>query len=219
MLEWGARFAGEAENGALLHVAGITYKINTTIPDTTQANEIDVWIGGPAGDYRVYDVTVYNKNTNAFEPLDLNAKYNLAGYNYTLRDLGGGFDMLTGSVNVLDYVMEDYMVLANYVQGFENGVIEAENSPLLAKYPNMLINYSNLKGSGRLQVVTELSKEDQPQQGGEGQTPVEPQPSQKEETKPTDNPQTGDNSLIFVWTALMFVSGSGVLVFHKKKVK
>ena len=63
------------------------------------------------------------------EPLDLTASYNLAGYNYTLRDLGDGFAMFDGAVNVLDYVMEDYMVLANYVQSFENGVVTGYAEP------------------------------------------------------------------------------------------
>ncbi|MBQ6700597.1 MAG: HAD family hydrolase, partial [Oscillospiraceae bacterium] len=47
-------------------------------------------------------------------------------YNYTLRDLGDGFAMFDGAVNVVDYVMEDYMVLANYVKSFEGGVLPAE---------------------------------------------------------------------------------------------
>ena len=82
--------------------------------------------------------------------LDLEATYNLAGYNYTLRDLGDGFAMFGGAVNVLDYVMEDYMVLANYVQGFEGGVVEASNSPLAAKYPNFAVDYSTVNGTGRI---------------------------------------------------------------------
>ena len=109
-----------------------------------------VWTGGPTGGYRVHDVQVYNKQTNAYEALDLAANYNLAGYNYTLRDLGDGFNMFSGAVNVLDYVMEDYMVLANYVQGFENSAVGADNSPLAAKYPGMLMDYSTINGSGRI---------------------------------------------------------------------
>src|SRR5699024_10620734 len=79
--------------------------------------------------YRVTDVQVLNNETGAYEPLDLTASYNLAGYNYTLRDLGDGFAMFEGAVNVLDYVMEDYMVLANYVQSFENGVVTGYAEP------------------------------------------------------------------------------------------
>ena len=84
----------------------------------------------------------------------LSASYNMAGYNYTLRDLGDGFNMFSGAVNVLDYVMEDYMVLANYVQAFEGGVVDATNSPLLAKYAGMKLDYSSLAGSGRIEMVT-----------------------------------------------------------------
>ena len=152
MLEWGARHVGESEDGSFLHVSGITFKLDTNIPNTTKADEMDVWIGGPS-EYRVYDVEVYNKDTDSWDALVLDAKYNLAGYNYTLRDLGGGFAMLNGAENVLDYVMEDYMVLANYVKGFADGIVDATNSPLLAKYPEMLLDYSDVKGSGRIDII------------------------------------------------------------------
>ncbi|MBQ7001387.1 MAG: 5'-nucleotidase C-terminal domain-containing protein [Oscillospiraceae bacterium] len=149
-LEWGARGAGTEEVGGFLHVSGITYKIDSEWPASVQMDEKGVWIGGPTGGYRVHDVQVYNKETGAYEPLDLAASYNLAGYNYTLRDLGDGFNMFDGAVNVLDYVMEDYMVLANYIQGFEGGVVDATNSPLLVKFANMKLDYSTVNGSGRI---------------------------------------------------------------------
>ena len=150
-LEWGAKVAGTGEqNGGFLHVSGLTYKIDPEYPSTVQADDKGVWIGGPTGGYRVHDVKVYNKETGAYEALDLAASYNLAGYNYTLRDLGDGFAMFDGAVNVLDYVMEDYMVLANYVSAFPGHMVHADNSPLLAKYPAMLLNYSTLDGSGRI---------------------------------------------------------------------
>ncbi len=150
-LEWGARHMGEGEDGSLLHVAGVKYKVDTSIPNTAKADDMGIWIGAPEK-YRVYDVEIYNKSENKWDELDLEGKYNLAGYNYTLRDLGDGFAMLDGSENVLDYVMEDYMVLANYIKAFENGVVDAENSPLLSKYPEMDINYGDVSGCGRITV-------------------------------------------------------------------
>jgi len=186
MLEWGARHVGEAENGSFLHVSGVTYKINTSVPNTAQADEMDVWVSGPE-EYRVQDVMVYNKETNSWEALDLNAEYNLAGYNYTLRDLGGGFAMLNGAVNVLDYVMEDYMVLANYIKGFENGIVKADNSPLLEKYPNLLIDYSSVNGSGRIEILEK----------NEGAV---------EDEKPDEMPKTGDDGNILLQLMLMCLS-------------
>ena len=161
-LEWGARDAGTAECGGFLHVSGITYKIDTTITNTVQKDDKGVWTGGPTGEYRVHDVKVYNKETKTWDALDLTAKYNMAGYNYTLRDLGDGFAMFDGAVNVLDYVMEDYMVLANYVKGFEDGVVGAKNSPLAAKYEGFAVDYSTVNGTGR--IVEEVKKEVVPEE-------------------------------------------------------
>ena len=150
-LEWGARSAGTGEEcGGFLQVSGILYKIDSEWPASVQQDDKGVWTGAPTGGYRVHDVQVYNKETKMYEPLDLNASYNLAGYNYTLRDLGDGFNMFDSAVNVLDYVMEDYMVLANYIQAFEGGNVEATNSPLLEKFPGMLLDYSTVNGSGRI---------------------------------------------------------------------
>ncbi len=150
-LEWGARSAGtDEECGGFLQVSGITYQIDTEWPESTQKDDKGIWIGSPTGGYRVHNVMVYNKETNTYEPLDLEATYNLAGYNYTLREMGDGFNMFSGAVNVLDYVMEDYMVLANYIQAFDNGIVEATNSPLSTKYEGFILDYSSVDGSGRI---------------------------------------------------------------------
>ncbi|MBR5309932.1 MAG: bifunctional metallophosphatase/5'-nucleotidase, partial [Oscillospiraceae bacterium] len=119
-LEWGAKNSFASENGGFLHVSGITYEINPYIKSTVQYDEKGVWTGAPTGEYKVRNVMIGG------QPLDVTKEYNLAGYNYTLRDLGDGFAMFGGAVNVLDYVMEDYLVLANYVKSFENGVVPSE---------------------------------------------------------------------------------------------
>ncbi len=197
-LEWGSRMTGSGEEcGGFLQVSGITYQIDTSIENTTQEDDKGVWIGGPTGQYRVHDVMVYNKETDQYEPLDLEAEYNLAGYNYTLRDLGDGFAMFDGAVNVLDYVMEDYMVLANYVQAFENCQVGASNSPLLDKYENMLLDYSTVNGSGRIVMAA--------------RTPVEPPVD-------PDVPDTGDETmLLYVSVLCLSVLGMTALVVSRKR--
>ena len=150
-LEWGARGVGTGEEiGGFLHVSGVNYKVDPDWPSSVQMDDKGVWVGAPTGGYKVYDVTVYNKETGAWDALELDGYYNLAGYNYTLRDLGDGFNMFSGAVNVLDYVMEDYMVLANYVQAFEGGVVAADNSPLAAKYAGFAVDYGTVAGTGRI---------------------------------------------------------------------
>ena len=151
-LEWGTKDVtadGSVENGGFLHVSGLRYTINTAIPSTVQQDDKGVWTGGPTGAYRVTNVEVLNNETGAYEPLDLTAQYNLAGYNYTLRDLGDGFAMFDGAVNVLDYVSEDYMVLANYVESFP--VDEATGLPTIPADSQ----YAEVTGNGRITIVNE----------------------------------------------------------------
>ena len=127
-LEWGAKDVPN-ECGGFLQVSGVKYTVNTAIPSTVQKDEKGVWTGGPTGDYRVTDVQILNNETGEYEALKTDAKYNMAGYNYNLRNLGDGFNMFDGAVNVLDYVSEDYMVLANYVQSFKDSKVTGYAEP------------------------------------------------------------------------------------------
>lgn len=159
-LEFGARFTtGDPEKlyeyGGFLQTAGCSYRIDPTIPDTTQVNEKDVWIGGPTGKYRVHDVKVYNSETGTCEPLDLNKKYRVCGCNYILYNGGNGFDMFKNSDHVLDNIAQDYLAFADYLKAFRDtdgnglGNLSSANSPL-ASLNGYLLNYENYAGSGRI---------------------------------------------------------------------
>ena len=157
-LEFAARFAGEdgKENGGFLQVAGATYEIHTDIPNTVQTDEKNVWLGSATGTPRVQNVRIYNKKTGAYEPLDLNRTYALAGMNYTLRNLGDGFAMFDGATLIKDYVSEDYLVMSTYAMIFDAvndvPVLSSANSPL-ADYPGYLLNYEDPYGAGRIQMI------------------------------------------------------------------
>jgi hypothetical protein len=231
-LEWGARQAPDVQNGSFLHVSGVRYEIDPAVISTVQADTNDIWLGGPVGEYRVKNVQIYNRTSDAYEPLDLNAEYNLAGYNYTLRDLGGGYAMFDGAVNVLDYVMEDYMVLANYIQGFENHIIEAKNSPLNAKYAAFGVDYSEVTGFGRI-TLTEAAEEPEivPQEPEIPEvTPTEPEivpeepevtPEEPEEPEVTlvepEAPKTADNGTV-VSLAVLVLCGMTAAEIHRRRV-
>lgn len=158
-LEFGARFAGTGqENGGFLQVAGATYEIHTDVPNTVPTDDKNVWQGSATGTPRVQNIRIYNKQTGAYEPLDLAKTYKLGGMNYTLRDLGDGFAMFDGAVLVKDYVAQDYLVLSSYAMLF--GGVDAEgyshvataNSPL-ASYEGYLLDYENPYGAGRIVLV------------------------------------------------------------------
>ena len=151
-LEWGSKGVTSdprSEDGSMLHVSGLKYTLDLTRESSVQADDKDVWVGAPTDGYRVSNVMILNRETGEYEPLDLEAEYNMAGYNYTLRDLGGGFAMLNGATNVLDYVAEDYMVLANYIQSFP--VDEKTGLPTITAESG----YSDVTGSGRITIITE----------------------------------------------------------------
>ena len=159
-LEFGARFVGPEgkENGGFLHVAGATYEIHTDIPNTVLTDDKNVWMGSATGTPRVQNVRIYNKKTGAYEPLDLNRTYALAGMNYTLRNLGDGFAMFDGAELIKDYVSEDYLVMSTYAMTF--GGVDAEGLPhlssansVLAEYPGYLLDYENPYGAGRISIL------------------------------------------------------------------
>ena len=107
----------EGESGGFLHVSGLKYEINASIPDTTQTDDQGIWIGGPTGEYRVSHVQVKNRETGEYEPLELDRHYAVGGINYTLRQLGDGFAMFTGE-NIVDGVAVDYLALEEYIRSF-----------------------------------------------------------------------------------------------------
>lgn len=161
-LEFGARQVGltdeetgaRAENGGFLQVAGLTYEIDTSVPDTIPVDDKGVWQGGPQ-DYRVTDVQIYDKDTGTYEPLDLKATYTVAGTNYTLLNCGDGFAMFADAEKVLDGTAEDYLAMAAYVSAFADtdgdgyADIASANSPL-ASYEGYLLDYEDPAGAGRI---------------------------------------------------------------------
>ena len=163
-LEKGAMFAGiydeskhvPAESGGFLHVAGIKYEIDSTVESTVNIDGNGIWLGAPSGKYKVGNVQVYNRETNEYEPIDPEKTYRTAGTNYILKNLGDGMAMFKGIVPILDFVGEDYIILADYFKAFKKGKdgyphISTGNSPLKS-YKNYLLDYENPLGSGRIEI-------------------------------------------------------------------
>lgn len=155
MLEWGARNIGKAQAPALLHTAGLTYKIDKDLESTVLC-DMDQYEGAPTGEYKVSDVKIYNRVTGIYDPLDLDRKYTVAGVNFVLRNAGDGFTMLKDAEPVVDYIGEDYEIVAQFAAAFAGGNdgfphINNKNSPM-AKYENYIYDYENPLGSGRIAI-------------------------------------------------------------------
>lgn len=153
--KWDTEWNTPAENGGFLQVSGMKFEIDCSVKSSVKTDDHGMF-KSIDGDYRVKNVMVYNKSTKAYEDLDLNKEYYVGGINYILRNNGNGLSMFKDSENVVDYVGEDYMILANYMASFKssNGdiVVNNLNSPL-KKYENYLLDYENPAGSSRIKIL------------------------------------------------------------------
>ncbi|MDE6930103.1 MAG: bifunctional metallophosphatase/5'-nucleotidase [Lachnospiraceae bacterium] len=117
------------ETGGFLHVSGITYTINTSVPSNVKLDERGNF-KNVSGVYRVGDILVNG------EPLDVNKTYTVASHNYMLKSGGDGMAMFAGSKVVKDDVMVDVDVLSSYISEKLGGNVGAD--------------YGNPKGQGRI---------------------------------------------------------------------
>lgn len=133
-LEMSARNYPE-ENGGFLHVSGMTYEINRTIPSSVKVDSAAMFVL-VNGKYRVQNIQVLNKATGKYEPLDTAKKYTLAGINYTLKSSGDGFTMFKDNKILKDEVAVDNEILITYLTEHLNGVVGSD--------------YANPAGQGRI---------------------------------------------------------------------
>ena len=117
-LEMGARALPD-ENGGFLHVSGLTYEIDASIPSPVVLDNEETFVE-ISGDRRVKNVLVGGK------PIDPAATYKLASHNYMLKSGGDGFNMFMDNTLLLDEVLIDNQVLINYIIDVLGGVVGEE---------------------------------------------------------------------------------------------
>ena len=143
MLEHSVRFVGSGqENGGFMQVSGMTFTVDTSIESSVETDDKNVFQG--IGDTRrVKDVKVLSYETGEYEPIDPDAMYNVAGSNYFLRNQGDGYNMFEGSVNVVDNVTKDYLVLVEYIKSFPD--TDGDGLPNVS-------GYEDVNGQGRITI-------------------------------------------------------------------
>ena len=110
------------ENGSFPHLSGIKFSVNKSIESSVILDEAEEFVA-VSGQYRVYDIKVYNNETDKYEPLDLNKMYTFAASNYFLLDYGSGMKMLQDAKIVQNDGMLDVEALENYVVEVLGGVV------------------------------------------------------------------------------------------------
>ena len=113
------------EDGSFPHVAGITFSFDTSIPSSVTTDENDLFTG-VGGEYRVYNIKVLNKETNEYEPIDLEKKYTFAATSYFLFEYGGGATMFKDATVIENNGMLDVELIEKHLTENLNGVIGEE---------------------------------------------------------------------------------------------
>ena len=115
------------ENGGFLHVSGLKYTIVPVIPSSIEKTEKGEF-SKVTGEYRVRNVQVLDKATNAYLPLDLEKTYSLAANDYTILYCGDGFNMFEGAkvLTKADATYTDAKMLIDYVSNKLGGVVGKE---------------------------------------------------------------------------------------------
>ncbi len=119
-----------AEDGSFLHVSGLSYQIDSSIPSSVVIDDKGSFVKVD-GAYRVTDIMVGD------EPLDVSKTYTVASHNYLLKS-GGGMSLFQGCEILRDEVMTDVDVFSAYINGNLGGTIGAE--------------YAEPEGQGRIVV-------------------------------------------------------------------
>lgn len=111
------------EDGTFQHVSGLTFEFDNSIPTPVILDENMNFVRID-GERRVSNVKVLNQETNQYEDISLNLKYDLASHNYLLLEQGGGATMFQGAKVISDKGMLDVELLEIYITDCLNGVIE-----------------------------------------------------------------------------------------------
>ena len=120
-----ALMAWPQEVGAFPHLSGITFSVNTSIPSSVVLDENEIFVN-VSGEYRVYDLKIYHKETGKYEPIDLNGTYTIAASNYYLLEYGSGMKMLETAKIIQNDGILDVEVLENYITEMLGGTIGEE---------------------------------------------------------------------------------------------
>jgi 2',3'-cyclic-nucleotide 2'-phosphodiesterase (5'-nucleotidase family) len=148
-----------AEAGSFPHLAGLRFSVNTAIPSSVVLNEQEEFVS-VSGEYRVYNMEVFNEETGKYEPLELTKTYTFGASNFYLLDHGSGMMMLKNAKIIQNEGMLDVEALEQYIIEELGGTIGEEYANVK---PNITFTDGEITTSGEESVEsseTESTTED-----------------------------------------------------------
>ena len=114
-LEWSCRSVPD-EEGGFLQVSGLRFKVDTTVKSGCTSDECGV-MTGITGKRRVSDIMIGDN------PIDLSAKYTVAGNEFLLLENGSGFTAFDGAEVINENAGLDNQQLIEYITDNLGGII------------------------------------------------------------------------------------------------
>ncbi len=161
--------------------------MDTSIPSSVVLDEFDEFVRVD-GEYRIYDIKVYNRETGEYEPLELTKTYTIGASNYILLERGSGLKMLENVKIIQNDGVLDVEAMERYITEVIGGTVGSE-------FAEAAVNIT----------FTEGKPVDEPENN-------EPE---NEEQKPEveETPETGDTAGVTV--ILLVMLGASLLTMTK----
>jgi hypothetical protein len=177
-----------AEDGSFPHLAGVRFSVNTSIPTSVVVNEQEEFVS-VSGEYRVYNMEIFDKETEQYVPIDLTDTYTLAASNYFLLDYGSGMTMLKNAKIIQNEGMLDVEALEYYVVDVLGGTISQEYAEAT---PNIIFTDGKIDASEDESLEesdTETTAADSETTGAESDSATV-----ESQAEPTESESTSDTS-------------------------
>lgn len=114
-LEWGVSSLPD-ENGGFLQVSGMTFSVDAKVKSGCVA-DVDGFLKEIKGERRVSDIKVGGK------PIDVSAKYTVAGNSFLLTEKGNGYTCFDGAKIVQEDAGMDNQLLIDYIVESLDGTV------------------------------------------------------------------------------------------------
>lgn len=121
VLEYSVSFLPD-EDGSFMQVSGLKFEVDASVSPQVVLDEHNLFSHIGEGERRVSNLLVWDKEEQAYKPVDLERSYTLASINYLLRDMGGSGVFRYTELKE-DNLGQDVEILASFINQELNGRI------------------------------------------------------------------------------------------------
>ena len=117
------------EDGSFMQVSGLKFNVDPSIPSSVVKDENDLFLHVKPGKRRVSDLKIWDKESETYQPVNLERRYSLASFSYQLKDFGSSGIFRYTELKE-DNLGQDVEVLASYIEQVFDGKISKQNTNL-----------------------------------------------------------------------------------------